>query len=150
MEKMDRKSVNRTLYIGIDPGTHTGVAIWDKTYRRLEVVDTMTITRALELVTANVELCKAFGGEVVVFIEDARKRTWFGSSNREKLQGAGSVKRDCAIWETFCDELGVECRKIAPKHNTTKLTASQFRVLTHWQGRTSDHARDAAMLVFGR
>lgn len=150
MEKMDRKSVNRTLYIGIDPGTHTGVAIWDKASRRLEVVDTMTITRAMELVTANVELCKAFGGEVVVYIEDARKRTWFGSANREKLQGAGSVKRDCSIWETFCEELGVECRKIAPKHNTTKLTAPQFKVLTGWQGRTSDHARDAAMLVFGR
>lgn len=26
----------------------------------------MTITRALELVTANVELCKAFGGEVAI------------------------------------------------------------------------------------
>lgn len=51
---------------------------------------------------------------------------------------------------TFCEELGVECRKIAPKHNTTKLSASQFKVLTGWQGRTSDHARDAAMLVFGR
>lgn len=150
MEAMDRKGVNRKLYIGIDPGTHTGIAVWNKTDRRLEVVDTMTITRALELVTANVELCKAFGGEVVVFIEDARKRTWFGSSNREKLQGAGSVKRDCSIWETFCEELGVECRKIAPKHNTTKLTASQFKVLTNWAGRTSEHSRDAAMLVFGR
>lgn len=119
---MDRKGVNRKLYIGIDPGTHTGVAVWDKTSRRLEVV----------------------------FIEDARKRTWFGNAGRAKLQGAGSIKRDCAIWETFCEELGIECRKIAPKHNTTKLTASQFKVLTNWQGRTSDHARDAAMLVFGR
>ena len=142
--------MTRTIYIGIDPGTHTGVAIWDKTSRRLELVDTMTITKAIELVKANVELAKSFGGELVVYIEDARKRTWFGSSNREKLQGAGSVKRDCAIWETFCEELGVECRKIAPKHNTTKLTASQFRVLTNWAGRTSEHSRDAACLVFGR
>lgn len=142
--------MTRTLYIGIDPGTHTGVAVWSKNERRLEVVDTMTITRALELVTSNVELCKAFGGEVVVFIEDARKRSWFGFSGREKLQGAGSVKRDCAIWETFCKELGVECRKVAPKHNTTKLTAEQFKVLTSWQGRTSEHSRDAAMLVYGR
>ena len=142
--------MTQTLYIGIDPGTHTGVAIWDKTSRRLELVDTMTITKAIELVKANVELTKSFGGEVVVFIEDARKRTWFGSANREKLQGAGSVKRDCSIWETFCDELGVECRKIAPKHNTTKLTSAKFRVLTNWQGRTSEHARDATMLVFVR
>ena len=114
------------------------------------MVDTMTITKAMEIVKANVELTKSFGGEVVVFFEDARKRSWFGHASRERLQGAGSVKRDCAIWETFCAELGVECRKIAPKHNTTKLTAAQFRVLTGWQGRTSEHGRDAAMLVFGR
>ena len=142
--------MTRTIYLGIDPGTHTGIAIWDKTSRRLEMVDTMTITKAMEIVKANVGLTKSFGGEVVVFFEDARKRSWFGHASRERLQGAGSVKRDCSIWETFCEELGVECRKIAPKHNTTKLTASQFRVLTNWQGRTSDHARDATMLVFGR
>lgn len=142
--------MKRQLFIGIDPGTHTGIAIWDKTSRRLEMVDTMTITKAMEIVKANVELTKSFGGEVVVFFEDARKRSWFGSASRERLQGAGSVKRDCAIWETFCEELGVECRKIAPKHNTTKLTAAQFKVLTNWQGRTSEHGRDAAMLVFGR
>lgn len=142
-----------TLYIGIDPGTHTGVSVWSRLERRLWMVDTMTITQAMKTVedyvcTFDVEGNQRF--EVVVYIEDARKRTWFGSANREKLQGAGSVKRDCSIWETFCEELGVECRKIAPRNNTTKLTASQFKVLTNWQGRTSDHARDATMLVFGR
>ena len=142
--------MKRQLFIGIDPGTHTGIAIWDKTSRRLEVVDTMSITKAMEIVKANVELIKSFGGEVVVFFEDARNRSWFGHTSRERLQGAGSVKRDCSIWETFCEELGVEYRKVAPKHNTTKLTAAQFKVLTNWQGRTSEHGRDAAMLIFGR
>lgn len=138
------------VYIGLDPGTNTGYAVWDKVGRRLEAVETMTITKAMERVMAHVDMCKAFGGYVVVFFEDARKRSWFGRAGREKLQGAGSVKRDCAIWQTFCEEIGVEYRMIAPKHNTTKLTAAQFRVLTGWQGRTSEHARDAAMLVFGR
>ena len=143
----------QTLYIGIDPGTHTGVAIWSKTERMLYMVDTMTITQAMKTVDDYVGAFDNEGSkqyEVVVFIEDARKRTWFGSANREKLQGAGSVKRDCSIWETFCKELGVECRKIAPKHNTTKLKEAQFKVLTNWAGRTSEHARDAACLVFGR
>ena len=143
----------QTLYIGIDPGTHTGVAIWSKTERMLYMVDTMTITQAMKTVDDYVGAFDNEGSkqyEVVDFIEDARKRTWFGSANREKLQGAGSVKRDCSIWETFCKELGVECRKIAPKHNTTKLKEAQFKVLTNWAGRTSEHARDAACLVFGR
>lgn len=143
--------MKQTLYIGIDAGTHTGIAVWNKTDRRLQMVETMTITQAIDFVKETAIRSAVLGTcEVIVFLEDARKRTWFGRSGREQLQGAGSIKRDCSIWETFCDELGVECRKIAPKHNTTKLTASQFKVLTNWAGRTSEHARDAAMLVFGR
>lgn len=134
-----------TLYIGIDAGTHTGIAVWSHTDRRLVSVDTMTITQAMQVVRGLAEQ-----NDLVIFVEDARKRNWFGYSGREKLQGAGSVKRDCAIWEGFCKEVGIECRLIAPKNNTTKLSAPQFRALTGWAGRTSDHARDAAMLVFGR
>lgn len=145
--------MKNTLYIGIDPGTHTGVAVWNHTTHRLESVETMTITQAMDEVRWSHNLLDDDTGieyEVVVFMEDARKRTWFGNAGRAKLQGAGSIKRDCAIWETFCEELGVECRKIAPKNNYTKLTAKQFKTLTNWAGHTSDHSRDAVMLVFGR
>lgn len=139
-----------TLYIGIDAGTHTGVAVWNSREQRLELIDTMTITQAMDYVRGERMRGLAYGFEVVVCMEDARLRNWFGNAGREKLQGAGSVKRDCAIWETFCKEADIELRKIAPKNNYTKLSAEQFRKLTGWKGRTSDHARDAAMLVFGR
>lgn len=139
-----------TLYIGIDAGTHTGVAVWNSREQRLELIDTMTITQAMDYVRGERMRGLAYGFEVVVCMEDARLRNWFGQSGREKLQGAGSVKRDCAIWETFCEENSIELRKIAPKNNYTKLSAEQFRKLTGWKGRTSEHARDAACLVFGR
>lgn len=42
--------MTNTLYIGIDPGTHTGVAVWNHTDRRLECVCTMTITQAMDFV----------------------------------------------------------------------------------------------------
>lgn len=142
--------MTKTLYIGIDAGTHTGVAVWNSREQRLELINTMTITQAMDYVRGERMRGLAYGFEVVVCMEDARLRNWFGSAGREKLQGAGSVKRDCAIWETFCQEAGIELRKIAPKNNYTKLSAEQFRKLTGWKGRTSDHARDAAMLVFGR
>lgn len=137
--------MRHTLYIGIDAGTHTGIAVWDRTDRRLVSIETMTITKAMDVVRGLAE-----SADIVVYLEDARKRNWFGCAGREKLQGAGSVKRDCSIWETFCEEVGIECRKIAPKNNYTKLTAKQFKTLTNWAGRTSEHSRDAAMLVFGR
>lgn len=139
-----------TLYIGIDAGTHTGVAVWNSREQRLELIDTMTITQAMDYVRGERMRGLAYGFEVVVCMEDARMRNWFGNAGREKLQGAGSVKRDCAIWETFCKELGVDCVKIPPKHNATKLKDGQFKLLTGWHGRTSEHGRDAAMLVFGR
>ena len=135
----------RELFVGLDAGTHTGVAVWDKTNERLITVETMTITQAMLYVRGLAE-----ANEVVVVLEDARKRTWFGHSGREKLQGAGSVKRDCSIWETFCEEQGIEICKVAPKNNHTKLTSEQFRRRTGWEGRSSEHSRDAAMLVFGR
>ena len=40
--------------------------------------------------------------------------------------------------------------KGAPKDNKTKLNADQFSRITKWEGRTNEHGRDAAMLIFGR
>ena len=31
--------MTNTLYIGIDPGSHTGVAVWDHSARRLDAID---------------------------------------------------------------------------------------------------------------
>lgn len=39
---------------------------------------------------------------------------------------------------------------VAPKRNVTKLTHESFVAITKWKGRTNEHKRDAAMLVFGR
>lgn len=137
--------MKQILYIGIDPGTHTGLAI----YRagKLLRVSSMTITQALREVE---RIQRETDNALILYFEDARKRSWFGYSGREKLQGAGSVKRDCAIWETFCEELGIAYVRVAPKNNTTKLTAAQFKVLTGWEGKTNEHSRDASMLIYGR
>lgn len=84
-----------------------------------------------------------------LYVEDARKRTWFGRTGRERLKGAESVCQDAPIWEGWCKEKGIKCVMVAPKNNRTKLSASQFRVLIKWTGRTSEHSRDVALLVFG-
>lgn len=135
-------------YIGIDPGKKTGFAVWDHDAKYLAEVATMSITQAMEKVRM---MADVLGRENIrLYIEDARQRTWFGNSGPEKWKGAGSICRDCTIWEDFCREQGIEYRMMAPSAGCTKLGASQFKALTKWQGRTSNHARDAAMLVFGR
>lgn len=135
-------------YIGIDPGKETGFAVWDHDAKYLAEVTTMSITQAMERVRM---MSDVLGRENIrLYIEDARQRKWYGRTGRERLKGAGSICRDSTIWDDFCKELGVEYVMVAPRHNTTKLDAKPFQVLTGWQGRTSNHARDAAMLVFGR
>lgn len=133
------------ILIGIDPGVNTGVAAIDK--GGLQVVATMSAVEAEQFV--HIRMAQA-GGQIAVFFEDARLRNWFGSKGREALQGAGSIKRDCQRWEEWLIHHGISFSKIAPKNNNTKLTAEQFKKITGWQGRTNEHGRDAAMLIYGR
>ena len=132
--------------VGLDPGVHTGFAIWSRTDRRLVDVQTTTITAAMSMV----KMMHDFGSLHSVVFEDARLRTWFGAKGREALQGAGSIRRDCSIWEEFLRGLeGVPFKPVSPQSKGAKLDAAQFAKLTGWTGRTSSHGRDAAMLIFG-
>lgn len=136
------------MLIGIDTGKHTGFAVWDSAAKRLTEVSKLSITQAMEQVRMIADVLGRYNVHLIV--EDARKRRWFGDTGSERLKGAGSVCRDAAIWEDWCREQGIPCTMVAPKNNRTKLSAVQFRRLTGWTGRTSEHGRDAAMLVFGR
>lgn len=134
------------ICIGIDPGTHTGVAVWDTREGKFLSLETLPIHRALLRV-----LHIAEETDLQVVFEDARQRTWYGKGDTSaKLQGAGSVKRDCSIWEDFCKDYGIPYWAKPPVKGATKVSADYFKMVSHWQGRTSEHSRDAAMLVIGR
>jgi hypothetical protein len=133
-------------YIGIDPGVQTGYALWDSNQKK--ILDTNT--SMIHLVMEDVKFAhNFFNKEVFVRIEDARKRKWFGIAGREKLQGAGSIKRDCSIWEDYLKGLAIPFELVAPKNNKTKISEYYFTKITGYTKRTSAHARDAAMLVVG-
>lgn len=128
--------------IGIDPGVNTGIAVWDAVNRKLEAVGSMKIHEALEI-SSIYKHPKCFWR-----IEDARKRKWFGNNSAAKQQGAGSIKRDCKIWEDFLIDIGVDFEMIHPIKAGTKHLSKTFKELTGWTERTNEHSRDAAMLVF--
>ena len=143
------------ICIGIDPGTHTGVAVWDTREGKFLSLETMPIHRALEKVKEMTHpfwhMDKLYHEDIQVVFEDARQRTWFGKGDTNaKAQGAGSVKRDCSIWEDFCKDYGIPFWAKPPVKGATKVSADYFKMVSNWQGRTSEHARDAAMLVIGR
>lgn len=148
------------IFIGIDPGVNTGFAAWDKPHKRLLFIKTMTIHKAIKLVDSlyNCWLIPEIGGRyendrILIRVEDARLRKWIPPKPNEKgergrNQGAGSIKRDCSIWEDFLTDLGVACEFVAPAAGRTKWKAPYFKSLTKWPGKTDEHARDAAALVY--
>lgn len=134
------------LVIGIDPGTETGRAAWDTDARKLLVVDSSRILAAMRWV-------EAMKPGLVVF-EDARRRGRFDKMDEEQRkygaavrEGAGSVKRDCAIWEEWLEEKQIPYNARAPR--LTKKDRQLFAQLTGWTARTNEHGRDAALVVHG-
>jgi hypothetical protein len=132
------------IAIGIDPGVLTGIAV--SINKKLELVGSFTAVFAENLI---LEYRQKPDQKLKLFIEDARQRKWV-TGGREKLQGVGSVKRDCSRWEEFCKFHGIDLELIHPKNNTTKLDAKTFKNLTGWEFPTNEHSRDAAMLIWGR
>lgn len=139
--------MSNKIIIGIDPGTTTGIAVKDISSKQYLFIESMPILKAMEMVKKS--LIKYDSLNVYLVFEDARQRKYFGKSGREKLQGAGSIKRDCAIWQEFCEMYLKYWKAERPKRGATKHTADYFKRLTGWAGTTNEHARDAAMLIFG-
>jgi hypothetical protein len=136
-----------SILIGIDAGVHTGVASYSPATGRLEKVQTLKIHEAMDYVKKQFAVN---GQSLKVYCEDARQRVWFGNSGREKLQGAGSVKRDSGIWEDFLTSLNIPFEMIPPRYNRTKLDSISFKKITGYMEKTNEHGRDAAMLVYGK
>ena len=116
------------IYIGIDPGTHTGVAFWNSTSKVLFDLYTLPIHRALEKVKRFYNDNKGLFDICVVF-EDARQRRWYGKESNEKLQGAGSIKRDCSIWEDFLTDYEIPFRAVPPQKGCTKWDDKYFKMV---------------------
>ena len=149
MQLADNLNVSSMIYVGIDTGKNTGVAVWCSGYNRnfFSMIQTMPIHKAMKVV---LDLKESYKEELFVIFEDARQRKYFGDSGKEVWQGAGSIKRDAVIWEDFLTDEGIAFRALPPTKGATKMTAKAFNDLTGWKHHTSEHSRDAAMIVFGR
>lgn len=145
MPKIEGISRNYQFYIGIDCGVNTGLACWWKKEKQLSCVTTVKIHVAMDLIR---QWHRTRGG-MLVRVEDARQATWMRNGDVHKAQGAGSVMRDASIWEGFLEDLGVDYEMVRPRKEFTKWKEDAFKSLTKFEGRTSEHARDAALLVYG-
>lgn len=134
------------IAIGIDPGTKTGIGIYDADAKKMIEIYTTKIHAAMEQVK---NYRNKYGNGLIVRFEDARLATYGRVNDMHRAQGAGSVKRDCSIWEDFLNDLGVKYEAVRPRKAITKLDKGTFAKITGYTGLTSNHSRDAAMLVYG-
>jgi hypothetical protein len=138
------------IVCGLDPGTHTGFALWDAGLMGFVRLEAMMLHVAMDEVRC---LVSERALDLVIF-EDARKRQVFmkadiaqskyGAAVRE---GAGAAKREATIWEDYLTHLRVPF--IARMPIATKYEAEKFKRYTKWAPRTNEHTRDAGMIVYG-
>ena len=140
-------------HIGIDPGTNTGVAMWDKKTQRLTFVGSMLAVEAEEFVESMV--AKHFAEGVMVHVEDTRKlvvsksKRDNNSANRYD-KGIGSIHRDMSRWEEYLQHKGhTHVMRPLTKSQLRKCTDEFFRRVTGWNQRTNEHGRDGAAYVYG-
>lgn len=134
-----------SIIIGIDLGTHTGVAI----YRDGALFDLLTI-EPFQLAETIADLSPAR----VVF-EDSRlqSHTWRRGIHNTPAQlkiarDVGQIDAWCRLIVAICERLGITAHGISPKQKGAKLDAEQFKALTGWAGRTNSHERDACMVAW--
>jgi hypothetical protein len=137
---------NARFIIGIDPGTNTGFAIYDRQAKHLIEVRTVSAHEAWDKIR---RYKTTVSDQMYIRWEDCRKREWFGKAGRERLKGVGSVERDCSLWQEFLTREGLSNEAVAPKDTQTKVSADYFMKLTKWPKTGSQHSRDAAMLCYG-
>jgi hypothetical protein len=130
--------------IGIDPGTDTGVAIYNPATKSLEMCESTGFWGAIDLISAN--------RDAMVIIElPNTSHVWHTgavsqAAKNKTASNVGKVLREAELLIEFCKLNGISCRSIPPKG---KVNAKVFKMVTGWKGMTNEHARDAGMLCFG-
>lgn len=147
-----------SLRIGIDPGVHTGVCVYDRASKRIVKLVTTGFWGAIDIIAEyrriDPSLVVCFedpNGNKPVFLkgfkgsQDAQNRMY-----QKVGQNVGSNKREASLVSEYCQRNNIQAIGTRPTaRSLTKLKADAFARITGWTERSSEHARDAAMLVWG-
>lgn len=145
------------LYVGIDPGANTGIAEWDG--KEFTHMATYTFWEAIYYLMTILDCARARNLDMIIYIEDpnlnpaTHDHQETKSNIREKIsQNVGSNKRDAQLLIEYCEKwMKYKVHRIKPsKYSASKLSAEKFRTQTGYTKQTSQHVRDAAMLVYQR
>lgn len=134
----------KIIHVGIDPGKNTGMAVVED--GKYYAIRTCTIVEAMLHI---VHVLDGEYTEIHLHVENPNFRKYFGNTGREKLQGAGSIKRDYSIWQEFADHHRFMLHPVSPASIGSEFdNEAVFKAATGWTAKTSVHARDAAKILF--
>ena len=148
------------VYVGIDPGAETGVAVWSPALGALLHVGSGSFWAAVRLLDGRTDPSGAVGRSgcwqvAGVVVEDARGLPIYarnrGGSRGEAARIArsvGRVDREVDLWQSWLGAGGYTVRLSAPQRRK-KWDDATMKRLTGWTEATNEHGRDAARLVFG-
>jgi hypothetical protein len=128
--------------LSIDPGTHTGVAIFED--GKLINLHTDTPYSVLERI--------AVGGWHKVIFEDSTLQSHVftapsvkGAAKLKIARNIGEVDGYCKLIKLACESVKTPWHAVSPKNKGAKLSAEQFNKLTGWDNPSNQHQRDAGM-----
>jgi hypothetical protein len=130
--------------IGIDPGVHTGVAIF--TNGKLLSLQTIQPIDIQDCV-------KRSFADLIVF-EDSRLQSavWVPSKNKAVANNIarkiGQVDALCSLIEETCNRWEIKFMRVSPKAKGAKMNSEDFNLFTGWEHRSNQHERDAAMVAW--
>lgn len=138
------------IFIGIDAGVHTGIAIWSSAEMRFLKLQTVGFWKAHDIIQQAVG---SHAGQIRIVIEDpGQNRPTFRRGGQKigvidrMAQNVGMVKAYTQLMIERFTAWGLPVERVRPERG--KLNADVFNEQTGWSQRTSQHARDAAMLVW--
>ena len=133
-----------SILLGIDPGRHTGVAIFvGGRLAELRTTDPNGVAALLDEIQP---------GRVV--FEDSRltRATWSRNvtpaAMRKIARNVGQIDAWCSQLVELCAARGIAAHGISPEHKGAKLDAAAFERLTGWGKPSNQHTRDAAMVAW--
>lgn len=132
------------LILGIDPGTHTGIA----SYINGKLMNLATVA------PVDIAECIEATRPARVVFEDSRLEsyTWTSIKSRpaalKMARNVGEVDALCKLIVAICAKLDIPAHGISPKSKGAKVDAARFAEITGWSGASNEHTRDAAMVAW--
>lgn len=154
------QGAGKPFVVGIDPGAHTGFAVWSREAQQFQKICTMDFWDAVFAITRSETLTP---DNTVVVVEIAHlapitfrrgKADSFATMDR-MARNVGQVIREAQLLAEGLRRFGfdvIEHKPIGKVKTGGKYDADeddrQFKQLTGWTDRTSQHGRDAGRLIF--